>query len=177
MALRRGGARSRTGWPRTASPSILTAVTDPRLVLPTTPRLAMRRFAPADLPAMVAYRSHPAVARYQSWTPDWSMTDAEAFLAEDQATLLGTPGTWTQVALVERNAQPLAEMIAAGKGEGRVREVHTAETVAALAWMLQGSCYHLALGANDAEIDRIAEALTGIIWHAIYPDSRAEDGG
>ena len=82
-----------------------------------------------------------------------------------------------QVALVERNARPLAEMIAAGKGEGGVREVHTTETVAALAWMLQGSCYHLALGADDAEIDRIAEALTGIIWHAIYPDARAEDAG
>lgn len=83
------------------------AVTDPRLVLPTTPRLSMRRFAPADLPAMVEYRSHPAVARYQSWTPDWSMRDAEAFLAEDQATLLGTPGTWTQVALVERTSGAL----------------------------------------------------------------------
>jgi RimJ/RimL family protein N-acetyltransferase len=77
-------------------------VTDPRLVLPTTPRLLMRRFEPADLPALVAYRSDPAVARYQSWTPDWSMADAEAFLSEDQAILFGTPGTWTQVALVER---------------------------------------------------------------------------
>jgi AcrR family transcriptional regulator len=82
-----------------------------------------------------------------------------------------------QVALVERNAQPLAEMIAAGKGDGRVRDVHTAETAAALAWMLQGSCYHLALGAGDAEIDRIAEALTGIIWHAIYPDARELEAG
>jgi RimJ/RimL family protein N-acetyltransferase len=77
-------------------------VTDPRLVLPSTPRLLLRRFEPADLPAMVAYRSDPAVARYQSWTPDWSLADAEDFLREDQATVLGTPGTWTQVALVER---------------------------------------------------------------------------
>jgi RimJ/RimL family protein N-acetyltransferase len=77
-------------------------VTDPRLVLPTTARLLLRRFEPADLPAMVAYRSDPAVARYQSWTPDWSMADAEEFLREDQATALGTNGTWTQVALVER---------------------------------------------------------------------------
>lgn len=77
-----------------------------------------------------------------------------------------------QVALVERNARPLAEMIAAGKRDGTVREIHTEETVAALAWMLQGSCYHLALGAGEREIDRIAEALTGIIWHAIYPDAR-----
>jgi len=51
---------------------------------------------------MVAYRSDPAVARYQSWTPDWGMADAEEFLREDQATALGTNGEWTQVALVER---------------------------------------------------------------------------
>lgn len=77
-------------------------MTDPHPVLPTTPRLQLRRFGPADLPAMVAYRSDPAVARYQSWTPEWSMTDAEAFLQTDQATPLGTRGTWTQVALVQR---------------------------------------------------------------------------
>jgi RimJ/RimL family protein N-acetyltransferase len=77
-------------------------VTDPRHVLPTTTRLLLRRFEPADLPTMVAYRSDPAVARYQSWTPDWSMADAEEFLREDQATALGTNGAWTQVALVER---------------------------------------------------------------------------
>lgn len=71
-------------------------------MLPDTARLLLRRFGPEDLPAMVAYRSDPAVARYQSWTPEWSMAEAEAFLREDQATVLGTPGTWTQVALVER---------------------------------------------------------------------------
>ena len=69
-----------------------------------TPRLRLRRFTPADLPAMVEYRRDPLVARWQSWTPDWSMADAEEFLREDQATVLGTPGTWTQVALVERGA-------------------------------------------------------------------------
>ena len=71
---------------------------DPRFVLPGTARLLLRRFGADDLPAMVAYRSDPAVARYQSWTPDWSMADAEEFLREDQATILGTSGTWTQVA-------------------------------------------------------------------------------
>ena len=75
---------------------------DPRFVLPGTARLLLRRFGADDLPAMVAYRSDPAVARYQSWTPDWSMADAEEFLREDQATILGTSGTWTQVALVDR---------------------------------------------------------------------------
>lgn len=85
---------------------------DPRLVLPGTARLLLRRFGPDDLPAMVAYRSDPAVARYQSWTPDWSMSEAREFLREDQATVLGTPGTWTQVALVERDGGALVGDVA-----------------------------------------------------------------
>ncbi len=77
-----------------------------------TARLLLRRFEPADLPAMVAYRSDPAVARYQSWTPEWSMADAEAFLREDQATALGTRGGWTQVALVEQEGGALVGDVA-----------------------------------------------------------------
>lgn len=51
---------------------------------------------------MVDYRSDPGVARYQSWTPEWSMSDAEEFLKTDRATALGTRGSWTQLALEER---------------------------------------------------------------------------
>ncbi|MCX4241212.1 GNAT family N-acetyltransferase [Paraliomyxa miuraensis] len=77
---------------------------NPDVPLPTTTSLRMRRFGPGDLPAMVAYRSNPDVARYQSWTEDWSMADAEEFLRNDQAHALGTPGTWTQIALEERGS-------------------------------------------------------------------------
>ncbi|MCA9652778.1 MAG: GNAT family N-acetyltransferase [Myxococcales bacterium] len=71
--------------------------------LPSTPRLTMRRFERDDLPVMVAYRSHPEVARLQSWTPEWSMVDAEEFLRRDRVIALGTRGAWTQVALEERS--------------------------------------------------------------------------
>ena len=77
-----------------------------------------------------------------------------------------------QVAIVERNAQPLADLIASGKRDGSVRDVHTEETVSALAWMLQGSCYNLALGAGDGDIDRLAEALTGICLLYTSPSPR-----
>ena len=90
-----------------------------------------------------------------------ALTETAAYDAEMRA---------MQVAIVERNASPLADLIARGKKDGTVRDVHTEETVSALAWMLQGSCYNLALGAGDGDIDRLAEALTGIIWHSIYPD-------
>lgn len=70
----------------------------------STPRLQLRRLVRDDLPAMVAYRSQPSVARYQSWTPAWSMRDAVALFEADQATVFGTPGTWTQLALVEHGS-------------------------------------------------------------------------
>ena len=41
----------------------------------------------------------------------------------------------------------------------------------AAAWMLQGSLYHLGpSNADEASLDRLAQALTGIVWHAVYPD-------
>ena len=64
-----------------------------------TPRLRLRRFAPTDLPAMVAYRRDPLVARWQSWTTDWSMADAERFLHDDEGSTVGEPGTWVQIAV------------------------------------------------------------------------------
>jgi RimJ/RimL family protein N-acetyltransferase len=47
-------------------------------------RLRLRPFEPGDLPAFVAYRSSPEVARYQSWDSSYSMADAERFLAEQR---------------------------------------------------------------------------------------------
>jgi RimJ/RimL family protein N-acetyltransferase len=41
-----------------------------------TPRLVLRPFRADDLAAFVAYRSHPDVARYQSWDTSYSMPDA-----------------------------------------------------------------------------------------------------
>jgi RimJ/RimL family protein N-acetyltransferase len=49
------------------------------MVAITTERLLLRRFHADDLEAFVGYRSDPEVARYQSWDPTYSMTDAESF--------------------------------------------------------------------------------------------------
>ncbi|PYB26748.1 GNAT family N-acetyltransferase, partial [Serratia marcescens] len=43
-----------------------------------TPRLILRPFTADDLPHFTAYRSHPDVARYQSWS-DYGAADAQAF--------------------------------------------------------------------------------------------------
>jgi AcrR family transcriptional regulator len=75
-----------------------------------------------------------------------------------------------QEAMLDRHASPLADVIEAGKRDGHVRDVPTAETVTALAWMVQGACFRMARDDDEAALDRLAEALTSIIWHSLYRD-------
>jgi RimJ/RimL family protein N-acetyltransferase len=70
--------------------------------LAATERLRLRLLQADDLLAFVRYRSHPDVARYQSWEPAYAMTDAEALLAAQADVAFGTPGTWVQVATLDR---------------------------------------------------------------------------
>ena len=67
----------------------------------TTERLVLRPFGAQDLPKFVAYRSHPEVARYQSWDTAFSMADAERFLDSQEGLELGNP-EWLQLAAVDR---------------------------------------------------------------------------
>jgi [ribosomal protein S5]-alanine N-acetyltransferase len=66
-----------------------------------TARLMLRRFAAADLRSFQAYRSDPAVGRYQGWS---AMDDAAAaaFIAAMAAAPFGVPGEWFQLAVAER---------------------------------------------------------------------------
>lgn len=77
-----------------------------------------------------------------------------------------------QEAMVDAHAEPLARLIDAGRKRGEVRELHTRETVIALVGMVQGACARLA-GGGRADLDRLAEAITAIAWHALYPDAKA----
>jgi RimJ/RimL family protein N-acetyltransferase len=72
-----------------------------------TERLCLRPFRPEDLAALVAYRSAPEVARYQSWDTTFAMADAERFLAEQQTVELGRPGGWVQLAATGRDTSEL----------------------------------------------------------------------
>jgi len=84
-----------------------------------TERLTLRPFEREDLPAFVAYRSAPEVARYQSWDATYSMADAERFFAEQQQVMFGQPGEWVQLAAVDRVSGELcgdcAVRVAAGQ--------------------------------------------------------------
>ncbi len=74
-----------------------------------------------------------------------------------------------QEAMVVRQAEPLARLIEDGKGGGRVRDVPTHETVVALVGMVQLACERLA-DEDEAALGRLAEAITSIVWHALYFD-------
>jgi RimJ/RimL family protein N-acetyltransferase len=67
-------------------------------VLLETPRLSLRRFRPEDAPIFAAYRSDPAVARYQSWDAPVSPEDAAAFVAQFASGEPERPG-WFQYAV------------------------------------------------------------------------------
>ncbi len=90
-----------------------------------------------------------------------ALTETAAYDAELRA---------VQEAMVDAHAEPLARLIDAGRERGEIRELHTRETVVALVGMVQGACARLAGGGPD-ELDRLAEAVTAIAWHALYPDA------
>jgi ribosomal-protein-alanine N-acetyltransferase len=66
-----------------------------------TARLRLRPMTDADLPAFVAYRRDPGVARYQSWDETFSHRDAVALFASRRGIEIGAPGAWTQIAIEE----------------------------------------------------------------------------
>jgi RimJ/RimL family protein N-acetyltransferase len=70
------------------------------------PRVALRELVPADAEAMYAYRSDPAVSRYQSWEPA-ATDDILAFIERLAETQPFTAGTWHQLAIVLRSTGDL----------------------------------------------------------------------
>ncbi len=71
----------------------------------TTPRLILRRFSLDDLPAFLAYRNDPEVARYQGWD---STTEEEgrAYIEYHQHIEPHEPG-WFNFAIIETATQNL----------------------------------------------------------------------
>ena len=59
-------------------------------------RFGLRRLRPDDLSDMVAYRSDPMVARYQSWDADWDLADARKLFEADRELTHPRPGEWNQ---------------------------------------------------------------------------------
>jgi RimJ/RimL family protein N-acetyltransferase len=128
-----------------------------------TERLRLRPFCVDDLAAFVAYRSDPEVARYQSWASSYSMADAERFLASQDGVEFGAPGTWVQLAAVDRESGALC-------GDCAVRVVAdqpaTAEVGVTFAPAHQG--FGLATEALAAVI---TELFDGHGLHRVYAEA------
>ena len=65
-------------------------------------RVALRRFHPGDVTEFVAYRSSPAVARYQSWDAPYPREEGERVVQAIMNDHPDTAGEWFQFAVALR---------------------------------------------------------------------------
>jgi len=72
----------------------------------TTHRLRIRNLRESDLDAFHAYRSDPAVTRYQGFEP-MSRQEARDFLHEMATAAYGKPGDWVQFGIADRETNQL----------------------------------------------------------------------
>ncbi len=92
-------------------------------------RIALRRFAPADLTIFVTYRSDPDVARYQGWDAPYPLADGEKMIARLLDTHPDTAGEWFQYAMVLRSTGELIGDCAAGTDQQDPRQAEIGFTV------------------------------------------------
>lgn len=97
---------------------------DPSFERLTSARLVVRRFALDDAETFAAYRSDPAVARYQAWDCPYPVGEARRFIASLARAAPGTPGTWFQFAVSLAESGALVGDVALRTGEdGREGEI------------------------------------------------------
>lgn len=73
----------------------------------TTERLLIEPLGPGDVPGFAAYRQDPEVARWQSWTTEYSRADALALVASQPTADLPGPDDWLQLAVRDRSTGEL----------------------------------------------------------------------
>ena len=68
----------------------------------------------------------------------------------------------------------LAEQIRRGQAAGTVRaDLDPDRTAGWLAWMVEHGLHQLVRGADEAEAERLGEALARILWNALYESDTA----
>ena len=65
-------------------------------------RVVLRRFHPGDVTEFVAYRSSPAIARYQSWDAPYPREEGDRFVQAIMKDHPDTAGEWFQFAVALR---------------------------------------------------------------------------
>lgn len=94
-----------------------------------------------------------------------AMYDAAAYDAEVRSLV---------TAMMKRNIAGLRKHIRAGQEAGSVDPTLLADQTAGwLTWMAERGLHQLVRTASDAEVDRLGEAYTGIIWNTLYAPAQA----
>ena len=78
------------------------------VITPTlkTNRLTIRAFTEVDLEIFTQYRSHPEVAKYQSWS-DFDYSDALTLFEKTDYADFGAIGVWYQLAIADSESNTL----------------------------------------------------------------------
>lgn len=77
-----------------------------------TERFVLSVLSATDRMAFTAYRRDHNVARFQSWTPDWSEADTDALIADQPTRLLAGSDDWLQIAVHQRDTTSLVGDVA-----------------------------------------------------------------
>jgi RimJ/RimL family protein N-acetyltransferase len=72
--------------------------------------LVIAPLATDDISAFVAYRSDPDVARYQSWSPDYSGADARELVESQTGSEFPAAGEWMQFAIRSSSGDLLGDV-------------------------------------------------------------------
>ena len=71
-----------------------------------TQRILIRPLTLSDAEAVFAYRSDPAVTRYQMWRPS-EIIDVQRFIRDQSGMIPGMPGIWFQMGIVLQGSAEL----------------------------------------------------------------------
>ena len=93
-------------------------------------RLILRRFRRGDAVSFAAYRTVPAVARFQSWDAPYSVQRGEEFVRKLEGTDPDTPGAWFQFAVTLRQDGTLVGDCGTGVRLDDPRQVEIGFTIA-----------------------------------------------
>jgi AcrR family transcriptional regulator len=75
--------------------------------------------------------------------------------------------------MMDRNVRAMRRHIREGQAAGTVdAELRPDETAAWLTWMAERGFHQLVRGAGDAEVDRLVDAYTAIVWNTLYAGAR-----
>ena len=146
----------------------------PRIVIVKlrTARLIIEPLVEADIPSFVEYRRRPDVARFQSWTRDYSTAQARDLVAAQPTDDLPAPGNWLQLAMRhdERLVGDLAVYTLDGQPDsyelgvtvGQQRQGFAREGMTALIAHLLGLGARRIVAESDARNEPVAGLLEAV---------------